>query len=35
MAANGTEVRDVTVGGFLEEVTIQWSFEGLMEEELT
>ena len=31
----GTEVRDVTLGGFLEEVTTQWSFEGLMEEELT
>lgn len=23
------------MGGFLEEVTIQWSFEGLMEEKLT
>lgn len=31
----GTEVRDVTMGGFLEEVSLQWRLEGLMEEELT
>ena len=31
----GMEVRDVSMGDFLEEVSIQWSLEGLMEEELT